>query len=136
MKSPEEILELKNVKCTSIRIVVLQHLLSQEKAVSLKDIEAELTYTDRSSIFRTLKTFEKNKVIHSIEDGSGMIKYAICSEDCNCDPEDLHFHFYCSNCGKTFCLLDTPIPNIQLPENFKLQQANFVIKGLCNHCNQ
>jgi len=135
MKTAEEILQLKNVKTSSVRIVVLQHLLSQDKAVSLKDIECELPYSDRSSIFRTLKTFEKNKVIHSIEDGSGMIKYAICPEGCNCDPKDLHFHFYCSNCCKTFCLLDTPIPDIQLPENFKLQQANFVIKGECSNCN-
>lgn len=136
MKTPEEILKLKNVKCTSVRIVVLQYLLGQKKAVSLKDIEAKLTYTDRSSIFRTLKTFEKNKVIHSIEDGSGMTKYAVCSEDCNCDPEDLHFHFFCSNCSITFCLLDIPIPEIQLPEKFKMQQANFVIKGLCSNCNK
>ena len=135
MKTTEEILKKKNVKSTSIRIVILQHLLSQEKAVSLKDIENELTYTDRSSIFRTLKTFEKNKVIHSIVDGSGMTKYAVCSQGCNCDPEDLHFHFYCSNCSKTFCLLDLPIPILELPKNFKLQQANFVAKGLCNNCN-
>ena len=81
---------------------------------------------DRSSIFRTLKTFEENKVIHSIEDGSGMTKYAVCAEGCNCDPKDLHYHFYCTNCDKTFCLFDVPIPNIQLPKNFKLQQANMV----------
>jgi Fur family ferric uptake transcriptional regulator len=95
-----------------------------------------LAYTDRSSIFRTLKTFEENKVIHSIEDGSGMTKYAVCAKGCNCDPKDLHYHFYCTNCDKTFCLFDVPIPQIELPQNFKLQQANMVVKGLCDNCNK
>ena len=93
----------------------------------------EAIKSDRSSIFRTLKTFEENKIIHSIEDGSGMIKYAVCAEGCNCDPKDLHYHFYCNNCNKTFCLFDVPFQNIELPENFKIQQANMVVKGLCNN---
>ncbi|QXP57763.1 transcriptional repressor [Cellulophaga sp. HaHa_2_95] len=136
MQTVDEILKIKNVKNTAVRTVVLRHLLSQEKAQSLKDIENALIYTDRSSIFRTLKTFEENKIIHSIEDGSGMIKYAVCAEGCNCDPEDLHYHFYCNNCNKTFCLFDVPFQNIELPENFKIQQANMVVKGLCNNCNK
>ena len=135
MQTEEEILNIKKVKNTAVRTVVLRHLLSQEKAQSLKDIENALAYTDRSSIFRTLKTFEENKVIHSIEDGSGMVKYAVCADGCNCDPIDLHYHFYCSKCCLTYCLLEIPIPSIQLPNNFKMQQANMVIKGLCDNCN-
>lgn len=135
MQTIDEILKTKNVKNTAVRTVVLRYLLQQEKAQSLKDIENSLTYTDRSSIFRTLKTFEENKIIHSIEDGSGMIKYAVCAEGCNCDPKDLHYHFYCNKCNKTFCLFDVPFQKIELPENFKMQQANMVVKGLCNNCN-
>src|SRR5690606_40180727 len=104
MHTEEEILKIKKVKNTAVRTVVLRHLLSQEKAQSLKDIENALTYTDRSSIFRTLKTFEENKVIHSIADGSGLNKYAVCAEGCNSDRKDLHYHFYCMNCNNTCCL--------------------------------
>ena len=67
MQTEEEILKIKKVKNTAVRTVVLRHLLSLEKTQSLKDIENALPYMDRSSIFRTLKTFEENKVIHSIE---------------------------------------------------------------------
>lgn len=136
MRSEEEILNIKKVNITAVRTVVLRHLLSQEKALSLKDIEDALVFTDRSSIYRTLKTFEEKKVIHSIEDGSGMTKYAVCAEGCNCDPTDLHYHFYCADCSKTYCLFDIPVPNIELPPNFKLQQANMVVKGLCDQCNK
>lgn len=136
MDKVEAILKIKKVKITAVRTIVLRHLMDKGKALSLKDIETELAYTDRSSIFRTLKTFEENKVVHSIEDGSGMTKYAVCPDGCNCDPKDLHYHFYCTNCDKTYCLFDIPVPQIQLPNNFKLQQANMVIKGLCDSCNK
>jgi len=135
MQREEQILKEREVKNTAVRTLVLRHLLNQNKAQSLKDIENELPFTDRSSIFRTLKTFEQKKVIHSIEDGSGMTKYALCEEGCSCEPKDLHYHFYCTNCDKTLCLFDMPIPLIKLPKNFKLQQANMVIKGLCDNCN-
>ena len=132
----EEMFRKKQVKPTAVRIVVLRHLVEQKQAKSLKEIEASLPETDRSSIFRTLKTFEEHKVIHSIEDGSGMTKYAVCVEGCNCDPEDLHYHFYCTSCNITFCLLDYPIQAIRLPKNFKMEKANMVIKGLCDKCNR
>ncbi len=136
MENAEEILDLKKVKKTAVRIVVLQHLLNQKKAQSLKNIEDTLIYTDRTSIFRTLKIFEEKKIIHSIQDGSGVMKYAICADGCNCEPKDLHYHFYCTNCDKTFCLFDLPVPKIELPKKFKIHQANLVIKGLCDNCNR
>src|SRR5699024_706281 len=119
MQTEEEILKIKKVKNTAVRTVVLRHLLSQEKAQSLKDIENALAYTGKNLIFITMKTFKENKVIPSIEDGSGIDKYAVCAKGWKCDPKDLHYHFYCTNCDKTFCLFDVPIPKIQLPENFK-----------------
>ncbi len=134
MDQSEEILNIKKVKPTPNRVLVLRYLLEHKKALSLKDIEDGLL-TDRSSIFRTLKTFEDNKVIHSIEDGSGMVKYAVCAEGCNCEPEDLHYHFHCTKCSRTHCLMDIPIPIIKLPNNFVMQQANMVVKGLCDKCN-
>jgi len=70
----ERLLAVKSVKPTSVRILVLAHLLKDAKAQSLKDLEVALYNTDRSSIFRTLKTFEEYKVVHSIDDGSGMMK--------------------------------------------------------------
>ena len=135
MHTVDEILNLKGVKITAVRTLVLRHLLSQDKAQSLKDIQDTLVNTDRSSIFRSLKTFEEKKVIHSIEDGSGMTKYAVCATGCNCETEDLHFHFFCTCCNKTFCFFDLPVPKLNLPNNFKFVQANMVIKGLCDACN-
>jgi Fur family ferric uptake transcriptional regulator len=133
-KKLEDKLEKKLIKPTAMRLLVLQYLTEQTKAVSLSDIETAFERADKSTLFRTLKTFEKSKLIHSIEDGTGHLKYALCLEGCSCSPIDLHYHFHCNKCKETFCLTTLNIPSIELPKNFEMQQANMVIKGICANC--
>jgi len=135
MDKVEEKLTTNNIRPTAMRILVLQYLMQEEAAHSLKQLEEAFSHADRSTLYRTLKTFEESKIIHSIDDGSGMIKYGVCLEGCNCNPEDQHYHFHCVSCEATFCLTSMHIPQIDLPANFKMQQANMVIKGTCAHCN-
>lgn len=135
MHMEENILEDRNINPTAVRVLVLRYFLEHDKAVSLKALQSHFIHSDRSSLFRTLKTFESQKLVHSIDDGSGVTKYALCLENCQCKPQDQHFHFHCISCKETFCLTDQSIPNIQLPTNFTLQQANLVLKGICSNCN-
>lgn len=127
-------LQTNDIQPTSMRLLVLQYLTEQTQAVSLKDLETVLDRADKSTLFRTLKTFEEKKLIHRIDDGSGSIKYALCYENCACEPEDIHYHFNCSVCHSTFCLDNVKMPLIELPHDFTLQQANLVIKGICANC--
>lgn len=135
MNKIESQLKNKSVKPTAMRLIVLQFFMEQTNAISLKDLENGLSYADKSTLFRTLKTFEEKKIIHSIEDGTGVTKYALCLESCNCEVQDLHYHFHCTQCEHTFCLTTLNIPTIELPANFKMNQANMVVKGLCANCN-
>lgn len=135
-KKAENILTGKKVKPTAIRILVLKELLSQSKAISLYELENKLDEIERTSIFRTLKIFTKNNLVHEIDDGSGASKYALCNENCTCSLDDLHLHFFCIKCSKTFCLHEFHIPLIQLPETFRIESANFVLKGICPDCNK
>lgn len=131
----EKRLKDRGIKPTAMRILVLQYLMEQTKAVSLQDIESAFTVSDKSTIYRTLKTFEKNKLAHTIDDGTKQLKYALCLESCQCETFDQHYHFHCTRCQNTFCLTDQNIPHIELPKNFKMNQANMVIKGYCENCN-
>lgn len=87
-------LNLKNIKPTAMRELVLDILTEQKMAISLSDLEQKFHKSDRVTLYRTLKTFEENKLIHSIDDGTGAVKYALCKESCQCHPEDLHVHFF------------------------------------------
>jgi Fur family ferric uptake transcriptional regulator len=133
-KNLDKKLKKRNIKPTAMRELVLKVLSEQTSAVSLADIEKLFDKADKTTLYRTLKTFEENKLIHSIDDGTGSVKYAMCKETCECNPEDLHVHFLCTKCQHTYCLNDIAIPSISLPINFKLETINLVVKGICINC--
>ena len=90
---------------------------------------------DKSTLFRTISLFHRKMLIHSIDDGSGSVKYSVCRRNCTCSLSDLHVHFSCTKCKKTFCMESIPIPEVQLPDGFLPENINFVLKGLCRHCS-
>ena len=136
MKETDKKLTMRNIKPTAMRELVLKVLTEQDRAISLADIEQKFDNADKTTLYRTLKTFEENKLIHSIDDGTGAVKYALCKETCQCHPEDLHVHFLCTKCQQTYCLTDISIPSIALPVNFKLETINMVVKGICSNCDK
>ena len=111
-------------------------MVEKEIALALTDIENAFIKSDRTTLYRTLKTFEENGIVHQIDDGTGTAKYAICEEHCNCELEqDLHLHFHCNSCDETVCLTEHKIPHINLPEGYKAKDVNLVVKGICDKCS-
>lgn len=135
VKELEITLKQKGIRPTAMRLLVLEALLNQETAISLSDLEKALENSDRVTLFRTIKSFQENGLVHSIDDGTGAPKYALCEDGCECDLErDLHVHFHCRVCNETFCLPKYKIPNIQVPDQFRSEEVNLVVKGVCGKC--
>ena len=109
----------RDIKPTAIRLLILKNMMEVGRAVSLLDLETLLDTVDKSTI----------------DDGSGSLKYAVCDNSCNCVVQDLHSHFYCEKCHRTFCLEGTHIPVIDLPKGFALHSINYVLKGVCPECS-
>ena len=103
---------------------------------SLSDLEEVLDTVDKSTIFRTLEVFAEHHVIHETEDGSGARKYCVCHSGHVCGPEEMHCHFYCESCHKTFCLDHTHIPPEKVPEGYELHEVEYLLKGLCPECRK
>lgn len=110
-------------------------LSAHTNPVSQSDMETELRTVDRSSISRTLTLFLEKGVVHAIDDGSGSVKYELCHGDDDDHDNDRHVHFHCRGCNATICL-DIPVPHVPLPEGFTESGSNFVVHGLCDHCNR
>ncbi|MBS2212623.1 transcriptional repressor [Carboxylicivirga mesophila] len=125
----------KKVKPTAMRLLVLEILYKDRNAVSLSDLVSKFERAEKSTLFRTLKTFEEKKIIHRIDDGTGSVKYALCADDCDDMHEDEHIHFVCTVCKNTICLNNIKIPSINLPNNFKLNDLQIIAKGICDKCN-
>lgn len=128
-------LSLRDIKPTAMRLLILRTMMEMRRAVSMADLEEKLDTVDKSTIFRTLTLFLSHHLIHGVDDGSGSLKYAVCDNSCNCVVQDLHSHFYCEKCHRTFCLEGTHIPVIDLPEGFTLHSINYVLKGICQECS-
>jgi Fur family ferric uptake transcriptional regulator len=132
--SEDKRLEEKGVRPTVNRILVLRALSEYSHPVSLGDLEGRIGTLDKSSIFRVLNLFAEHHIVHSIEDGSGSLKYEICKGEHECTLSDMHVHFYCEGCHQTFCFEDSPIPAVPLPEGFEVSAINYMVKGLCPRC--
>ncbi len=129
------ILKDKKVKPTAARELVLDVFLKKNFAISLSDIEKVLTWSDKVTIYRTLKTFEKNGIIHQINDGSTSVKYALCSENCEIKNHvDIHPHFHCEKCSKTICLEKQEIKIKNLPKDIVVRDYSLILNGLCSEC--
>lgn len=131
----EQILKSRKINPTAMRLLVLKELQKSDFALSLGELESHFEQADKTTLYRTLKTFQKQKLIHSIEDGTGSLKYALCDEDCECAPEQSHIHFHCTKCGATYCLKDYQLPSLSLPKKFKAEETSFVVKGWCDKCS-
>ena len=127
-------LQSRNIKPTAMRELVLEVLTEQKTAVSLPELEEIFVRADKATLYRTLKTFEENKLIHSIDDGTGAVRYALCNEECDCSIDDLHVHFLCTKCNKTYCLNEIPVPILKLPVGFSFENVSMVVKGICANC--
>ena len=133
----EHRLKNRQINPTAMRLLVLDFLIKQTAAISLNDLEKGMAPSDRITLYRTLKTFEEKGLVHSIEDGTGATKYALCDKDCDGENHhDLHVHFYCNNCKETFCLPNTRIPELTLPNGFSQEEMNLIIKGVCELCSK
>ena len=136
MTEIEKTLESKSVRPTAMRILIYKYMAEKKIAVALTDIENDFSKAERTTLYRTLKTFEEKGIVHQIDDGTNISKYALCEPGCNCElDQDLHLHFHCSNCDETVCLTQQKIPHINLPEGYIAEDANLVVKGICVKCS-
>lgn len=129
-----ELLEHHGVKPTANRIVVVKALEAAGRPMSLSELEYKILTIDKSGVFRALTLFKEHHLVHVIEDGGDGVRYELChSHDGEVD-DDLHVHFYCERCRRTYCLEDIPIPEVALPAGFEMTSVNFMVKGICPQC--
>lgn len=73
-----------NLRPTACRIEVLKAFEGVGFALSQGDIELKLQAAfDRVTIYRTLKTFLSQGLIHKVLDDQGGAKYALCKDLCH-----------------------------------------------------
>lgn len=125
----------KNLSRTPCRVDVLRTLLESGSALSETEIRNKLSYTfDRTTIYRTLRSFLDQDVIHSIALEGGDVRYAITRHK-HKSKEHFHAHFYCDGCNNVYCLPRPEFTPPVLPEGFLASGYDLIINGRCKGCN-
>ena len=133
MIRPEDLLTQNGLSKTNIRIKVLEAFLSKHGALSETDLKKHIgEKCDRTTIYRTLKTFEKLSIVFKLVGDDGIIRYLIDSH--KTEKEHNHLHFRCVECNQFTCIEDAPILPYNLPAGYKVIKNNFVISGICPLC--
>lgn len=130
----EELLQEHGIKPTSNRIVVVKALAAAGRPVTLSELEMQMLSVDKSGIFRALTLFREHHLVHAVEDTGSGLRYELCYSHSEDHDDDLHAHFYCEQCQRTFCLNDVPVPQVSAPLGFEVSSATMMLKGICPHC--
>lgn len=136
--SEQSIWQRTGLRETPVRKLILRTLEEAKAPLSGQQIEDILESVDRSSITRTLALFAERAIVHSLEDGTGSVKYEICRDEGHDTTHlhtDRHPHFHCKKCGATICLESLMISaDTTLPEGYEIHDATLLYTGLCPIC--
>lgn len=129
-----DILQSHGIRPTANRILTVRALASAGRPMSLSELEHKLLTVDKSGIFRALSLFREHRLVHVIEDCGDGMRYELCMSNDTANDDDVHVHFYCERCRRTFCIDDVPVPPVALPDGYIQISANYMVKGLCPEC--
>lgn len=129
-----EWLSERGIRPTANRLLVARTLMKSDRPLSLSELEARIVSIDKSGVYRSLMLLHEKHLLHAIDDGSGGVRYEFCMRTGHGEDDDLHVHFHCERCHKTFCLPDVPMPVVPLPQGFEGHGVNCVVNGLCPDC--
>ena len=133
-ENPLSLMQEHGVKPTANRILILKTLLQAGRPLSMTEIETALESVDKSIISRTLAAFREHHLLHTLS-GEDYVRYEVCHCADEEEDSDRHVHFHCEVCGQTFCLEDLPVPAVQLPDGFSVENVEYMAHGVCPACS-
>lgn len=119
---------------TESKTKLFDFLKKNSTAVPFEVIEENMKESmDRVTIYRILKSFETDGLVHKIINENKKVYYALCHTCVQEHHTHNHIHFNCSHCGKMECLGEEITTKI--PEGYVLTKIQFTATGLCQKCN-
>jgi Fur family ferric uptake transcriptional regulator len=119
---------------TASKTKVLNFFQQNNQAMSHDMIEVDLKgEMDRVTIYRILKSFEEDGLIHRIVGENGKAYYALC-QGCKSHHAHNHVHFHCTSCDKVECLHEEIL--VPIPAGYTVSSLQLIATGVCLSCGQ
>jgi Fur family transcriptional regulator, ferric uptake regulator len=127
------------LRVTPVRVGVIDILRKAAAPLDVPQILAKLPpYTDAVTVYRTLNTFTRKRMVHRIRGEDRSWRYAL-GDVTDQRHEHRHPHFVCESCGKVECLKDAEIPktlirSLKLDQSYAVSYPEVVLHGVCPRC--
>ena len=124
---------------TPVRAGVLEILQKSSRPLGAVEILEKLPpHTDAVTVYRTLNTFTKKRLLHRIRGEDRVWRYAPGGEEPSAKTHQ-HPHFVCETCGKVECLKDAEIPgnfigSLGVGAKYAVHYSEVVLHGTCPRC--
>ena len=94
-----------------------------------KKLFKEIPTLSKTTVYNTLKLFEKHQLIRNVNIEENEIRYDA--------VKSIHGHFKCEQCGKIYDF-DYNYKDLKYKglDNFILNQTDIMIKGICKSCKE
>ena len=130
----EHLMAEHGVKVTANRLLIARALEQAGRPLSMMELEAQVESIDKSNVFRSLMAFKDAHLVHVLD--GDPVRYELCHSHHQDHDDDLHVHFFCVKCHKTYCLEEIPVPPVQAPEGYRVQEESYLLRGICPQCAQ
>jgi Fur family ferric uptake transcriptional regulator len=136
---PAQLLQTATLRRTPVRIGVLELLSRSSDPLAVTDMLQRLPRgTDAVTVYRTLNTFTRKKLIHRVRGEDRTWRYALSTDQTEA-PEHQHPHFVCEECGSVRCLATATVPSrfvqaMRVGADYAVRYAEVVLHGRCPQC--
>jgi Fur family ferric uptake transcriptional regulator len=140
-----DILRTAGLRRTPVRNGVLEVLAGARGPLAVPQIIEQLPeHTDAVTVYRTLNTFTRKRLVHRVHGEDRTWRYALSAGNGGGGPRQpsahQHPHFVCDECGTVECLEDSAIPKTLVPSlhvgsRYAVRYPEVVLHGLCPKCH-
>lgn len=135
IRTAQERLQAAGLKRTRGRVAVLAVLLRCRRPLTPQEICDRMdTGFNRVSVYRSLHTFSRAGLVHRVEAGDRLWRFAVCKHErhsVHCHP-----HFTCRSCGMVECLTGVALPLLDhLSPGYRVEEQEVYVRGLCANCS-
>jgi Fur family ferric uptake transcriptional regulator len=130
-----EALRAAGLRRTPARLAVLDALRDAQAPLRHAALRAQppLAALDEVTLYRTLTTLEGAGLLHRVQGLDGAWRYAPNRAPGAGCPGN-HAHFLCATCGAMCCLVEQPMPRIQVPAGASVSGRSLLAWGRCAAC--
>jgi Fur family ferric uptake transcriptional regulator len=105
--------------------------------MTVPQILGKLKGVDTVTVYRTLNTFVRKKVVHRVRGEDRSWLYALSTAGQK--PAHQHPHFVCDDCGKVECLEQARVPSdfvrsLHVGGGYSVVWPEVVLHGICPKC--